>query len=55
MKVSKRYLQHAQYSIHVFIMLNLALIVVSDLVVADLFMHSLSGMILLYLATPGFL
>ena len=27
---------------------------ISDLVVADLFMHSLSGMILLYLAAPFF-
>ena len=35
-------------------MLNLGCIVISDLVVADLFMHSLSGMILLYLAMPTF-
>ena len=35
-------------------MLSLGCIVISDLVVADLFMHSLSGMILLYLATPFF-
>ena len=36
-------------------MLSLGRIVISDLVVTDLFMHSLSGMILLYLATPYFI
>ena len=35
-------------------MLSLGHILISDLVVTDLFMHSLSGMILLYLATPLF-
>ena len=35
-------------------MLSLGRIVISDLGVADLFMHSLSGMILLYLAAPIF-
>ena len=34
--------------------LSLGRILISDLVVADLFMHSLSGMILLYLAVPFF-
>ena len=33
-------------------MLSLGCIVISDLVIADLFMYSLSGMILLYLAAP---
>ena len=33
-------------------MLSLGHVVISDLVVADLFMHSLSGMSLLYLAMP---
>ena len=35
-------------------MLSLGHILISDLLVANLFMHSLSGMILLYLATPLF-
>ena len=35
-------------------MLSLGRIVISDLVVTDLFMHSLSGMILFYLAMPFF-
>ena len=35
-------------------MLSLGHIVISDLVVINLFMHSLSGMILLYLAVPFF-
>ena len=35
-------------------MLSLGCILISDLVVTDLFMHSLSGMILLYLAAPLF-
>ena len=45
-----------QYNIYVFSMLSLGCIVISelDLVVANLFMHSLSGMILLYLAMPFF-
>ena len=34
--------------------LSLGRILILDLVVADLFIHSLSGMILLYLATPFF-
>ena len=34
--------------------LSLGRIVISDLVVANLFMHSLSGMILLYLTAPFF-
>ena len=38
-------------STHVFSMLSLGYIVISDLVVADLFMHSFSGMIL---AAPFF-
>ena len=38
--------------IYVFIMLSLGHILISDLVVANLFMHSLSDIILLYLATP---
>ena len=42
------------YSIYVFSLLSLGCILISDLVVADLFMHSLSGMILLYFATPFF-
>ena len=33
-------------------MLRLGHILISDLVVVDLFMYSLSGMILLYLAAP---
>ena len=33
-------------------MLILGRILISDLVVADLFMHSLPGVILLYLAAP---
>ena len=33
-------------------MLNLGCILISDLVVTNMFMHSLPGMILLYLATP---
>ena len=33
-------------------MLSLGHILISDLVVTNLFMHSLPGMILLYLATP---
>ena len=49
-----------QYSIYVFGMLSLGCIVISDLVVTDLFMHSHSGMILAgmillcYLAAPFF-
>ena len=35
-------------------MLNLNHILISDLVVANLFIHSLIGIILLYLATPSF-
>ena len=35
-------------------MLSLGCIPISNLVVINLFMHSLSGMILLYLATPFF-
>ena len=35
-------------------MLSLGRIVISDIVVADLFMHSLSGMFLLYLVVPFF-
>ena len=35
-------------------MLGLGHILISDLVVANLLMHSLRGMILLYLATPFF-
>ena len=35
---------------YVFSMLSLGHIVISDLVIANLFMHSLPGMILLYLA-----
>ena len=38
-----------QYSIYAFSMLNVGCILISDLVVADFFMHSLPGMILLYL------
>ena len=38
-------------NIYVFSMLNFGHILISDFVVADLFMHSLSGMILLCLAT----
>ena len=41
-----------QCSINVFSMLNLGHILISDLVIANLFMHSLPGMILLYFATP---
>ena len=37
-------------SIYIFSMLSLGHVLISDLVVADLFMHSLPGMILLYLA-----
>ena len=37
---------------YVLSMPSLGCIVISDLVVTDLFMHSLSGMILLYLAAP---
>ena len=37
------------YSIYVFSMLNLGYILLPHLFVADLFMHSLSGVILLYL------
>ena len=36
-------------STYVFTMLSLSCILISDLLVANLFMHSLSGMILLYL------
>ena len=36
----------------VFSMLSLGHILISDLVVANMFMHSLSGMILLYLVAP---
>ena len=43
-----------EYSIYVFSMLSLVRIVILDLLVADLFMHSISGMILLYLAAPCF-
>ena len=43
-----------QDSIYVFSMLSLGHIVISDLVVANLLMRSLSGMILLYLAVPFF-
>ena len=39
---------------YVLSMLSLGCIVISDLVVVNLFMHSLSGMILLYLAAPFF-
>ena len=35
-------------------MLSLGRILISDLVVANLFIHSLPGMILLYLAAPVF-
>ena len=35
-------------------MLSLSHILISDLVVANLLMHSLIGIILLYLATPSF-
>ena len=38
-------------NIYVFSMLSLGRILISDLVVTILFMHSLPGMILLYLAT----
>ena len=41
-------------SIFVFSMLSLGCIVISDLVVANPFMHSFSDMILLYLAAPFF-
>ena len=40
--------------IFVFSMLSLGRILISDLIVANMFMRSLSGMILLYLATPCF-
>ena len=36
----------------VFSMLSLGRVLISDLVVANLLMHSLPGMILLYLAVP---
>ena len=39
-------------AMYVFGMLSLCRIVISDLVVANLFMHLFSGMILLYLAAP---
>ena len=42
------------YNIYVFSMLSLGRILISDLVVANLFMHSLPGMILLYLAASFF-
>ena len=41
-----------QCSIYVFSMISLGCTLISDLVVANLFMHSLLGMILLYLAPP---
>ena len=41
-----------QCSINVFSMLSLGCSLISDLVVNNLFMHSLTGMILLYLAAP---
>ena len=44
----------AIHSINTFSMLSLGRIVISYLVVANVFMHSLSGMILLYLAAPFF-
>ena len=37
-----------------YLVVSLGCIVISDLVVADLFMHLLSGKILLYLAIPFF-
>ena len=40
------------YGICVFSMLSLCCILISDLVVTNLFMHSLPGMILLYLTAP---
>ena len=40
------YFQCVQYSVYVFSMLSLGFIVISHLVVADLFIYSLSGMIL---------
>ena len=39
---------------YVFSMLGLGRILISDLAVVDLFMHSLSGMIILYLAVSFF-
>ena len=47
--------QCVQYSISVFSLLGLGHILMSDLVVAELFMHSLSCMIQLYLAMPSFI
>ena len=44
----------SSYSIYAFSMLSLGCIVISDLVVTNHFMHSLSGMILLYLAVSLF-
>ena len=41
---------YSSYNINVFSMLSLGCILVSDLVLVDLFMLSLPGMILLYLA-----
>ena len=40
---------YVQYNVYVFSILSLDCILISDLVFANLFMHSLSGMILLYL------
>ena len=40
--------------VFVFSIIGLGRILISDLVVDDLFMYSLPGMILLYLATPFF-
>ena len=54
-KAQKQQLQCVQYSICVFSMLSPGLIVISHLVVTDLFVHSLSGMMLLYLAEPLFI
>ena len=42
------------FTAYVFSMPNLGCILIQDLLVTDLFMHSLSGMILLYLAIPFF-
>ena len=51
---NSKYIVSSVVFTYVFSMLNLGHIVISDVVVADLFMDAFSGMILLYLATPFF-
>ena len=48
------YLQCVQYNIYVFSMLSLGHILISDLVVTNLFIHLLPGMILVYLVASCF-